>query len=415
MSNSVFLKPDENGNWGKTGIDPYGTSSNTPVNILSASTTLNDSNFMDVTGYSTVGVDVIITGTATVTLEVSNDYVNFSNAKVISSTQTGLVISVAGFKYLRAKVTSYTSGSVTVTALADLFSAPQSSMSPFITFQSGATTTGDGTIADVSGYTTLIIQQKITGGTGTVTFETSEDNVTWNSIYGQNLATIGAVSNALSASGAFRFNVSSVKYFKARVSLATSTTIDVVGYASSGSSTYMPYTAAFGNVDTNAANVNLQGVGAYNLIYDGTNWIRQRTATAVADNTAGTGFVANAQWGFNGATFDRTRVGKTYKYIEYLNLTTATATTVWTPTSTKKIRLMGIQVSVSAAAQVNIRVGTAGSGTSIMTVKTGGADTKDFSFGNGYLATNATTDVLEIYNNTGSTVSVWVTAWGTEE
>jgi hypothetical protein len=44
----------------------------------------------------------------------------------------------------------------------------------------------------------------------------------------------------------------------------------------------------------------------------------------------------------------------------------------------------------------------------------GGVDTKDFSFGNGYLS-SAANNVLNVYNNTGSQVAVDVVVWGTEE
>jgi hypothetical protein len=121
----------------------------------------------------------------------------------------------------------------------------------------------------------------------------------------------------------------------------------------------------------------------------------------------------NANLGFNGSTFDRIRVGKVYKYIEYLNLPNATATTVWTPASGKKFRLMGVSISVSGTnAAVHLRDGAGG--TVFHTARAAGTDTKDFSFGNGYLSTTAN-NVLEIYNLTGGTINVHVTAWGTEE
>ncbi len=110
-------------------------------------------------------------------------------------------------------------------------------------------------------------------------------------------------------------------------------------------------------------------------------------------------------------------VSTSYYNIEFLNLANATATTVWTPASTKKFRLMGVSISCgSTGNKFHLRAGTAGSGTAFYTFRSTGSagDTQSFYFGNGYLATNVN-DVLEIYNATGVTADVWVTAWGTEE
>lgn len=229
----------------------------------------------------------------------------------------------------------------------------------------------------------------------------------------------------------------------------------------------------YGNVDTNSATASLQGVGAYNLLYNGTNWVRQRTVNQYLDGNTGSTLPATALLAFNGTTFDRlrtttttggvlrvmpssssgttpdltqpnsdtfsasgsygmgvlgfnfayapssagnfferVRAGKIYKWIEFLNLADATATTVWTPASGRKFRLMGIQISTSAAATVHLRDGAGG--TRFYSQRTGGADTKDFSFGNGYLSATAN-NVLEILNSSGATINVWVNAWGTEE
>ena len=413
--------------------------------------------------------------------------------------------------------------------------APASNMSSLLTFQSGATALGNGNQIDVSGYSSLSIQT-IISGTATISFEQSVDNTNWTAATGQS-STTGSTSNSTSASVLLRFNIGSVKYFRARISAYTSGTVDVTGYASTGSLYFVPATGTYGSIDTNSTSVNLQGVGAYNLLFDGTNWVRQRSITATADggtggglattalmafngtsfdrvrtvsigDGAGTGLLAQGQYvydasglvwnrvvaangvsdgntgtktpasallAYNGTTFDkirtyptidttatptgflpagliaynsnsavyerirtaavdgilagvlatnqmgwignsfdRVRIGKVYKYVEYLNLANATATTIWTPTTGKKFRIMGVQFGSSAAAQVSLRDGTAGAGTPFHMFKVGGADTKDFSFGNGYIS-NAANNVLEVYNATGSTVSVWITAWGTEE
>lgn len=340
------------------------------------------------------------------------------------------------------------------------------------TFQSGATAIGNGTVADVSGYATLMLQVTIST-TATVVFEASLDGINYGGVSSNSTNATGTQANTTNAAGTSNWRISVVgfKYFRVRISSYTSGTVDAIGYASTAPFSPQYVTTAYGNSDSNAISSTLLGVGAYNLLFDGTNWARAKSANGVSD-AAGLGITTTALYGFNGtnwdrvrsvntgqlrttlynsvgteplisqnlnnndglnagsallgvsnfntgfagATWDRVRVGKVYKYIEYLNLANATATTVWTPAAGKKFRLMGVQVGTSSGsnALVHLRDGAAGSGSPFYTVRTGQTDTKDFSFGNGYIS-SASNNVLEIYNNTGATCSVWVTAWGTEE
>lgn len=346
-----------------------------------------------------------------------------------------------------------------------------------LTLQSGATAIGNGTPADISGYATLIIQVTISA-VATVAFEGSLDGTNYFSISTNSPNATGASQNTTNAAGtsSWRFNIAGFKFFRARISSFGSGTVDVIGYASTAPFSPQYLTTQAGSSDTNSATNILQAVGAYNLLYDGTNWVRQRSVISTADGGSGSGLSSTALMGFNGSTWDRVksvntgqlrttlysstgaeltlltastvsdnsslstqngiivsnlnlgyngsghdrvRVGKTYKWNEFLGLTAGSTFTVWTPTSTKKIRIMGLSVSVSGASALNVRVGTAGSGTRIATLRFAGAGNYYLDFGNGYLATNATTDVLEINNPasspTSATVDVHVTAYGTEE
>lgn len=340
------------------------------------------------------------------------------------------------------------------------------------TFQSGATAVSDGTVADVSGYTSLRVYVTIGSTSNTVTGQGSDDGITYFT-----QVPITSSTSGISASGTYIYNVSGFKFFRLRVSTYVSSSVTVTGNATVADYVSPVTTGSFGALDTNSQNGVLLGVGAYNLLYDGTNWTRQGSGSAVSvDNYSGARIGANTLWawngsgydrvksvntgqlrttvynssgtellyvapasvtdgsalssgagtlvsnvnfGFNGANFDRVRVGKVYKWNEYLALPTNTSFTVWTPTSTKKIRLMGLSVSVSASCALNVRVGTAGSGTRIATLRFAGAGNYFIDFDNGFLATNATTDVLEINNPasspTSATVDVHVTAYGTEE
>lgn len=157
-------------------------------------------------------------------------------------------------------------------------------------------------------------------------------------------------------------------------------------------------------------NPNL-GVSNLDIIYAIEN-ISLSTNTATSDGQTASTFTAIAQTGFNGSTIDRIRVSNTFKYIEYLALANNGTTTIWTPTSGKRIRLMGLHFSASAAAKVHIKDGSGG--TIISTLRFNAAGTYHLELANGRLSASAN-NILEIQNVTGSAIDVWVTAYGTEE
>jgi len=150
-------------------------------------------------------------------------------------------------------------------------------------------------------------------------------------------------------------------------------------------------------------------LAAGTTLFNGGNFVRQRTADSIFDGNAGGLIPATVSYGFAGITFDRVRVGKVYRYIEYLNLPTATSTTIWTPAAGRKFRLMGVIVTTSASVHLHLRDSTTVFHT-VRCLATG----QSFDFGNGYLSA-AANNVLEIRNDSGTTTNVWVTAWGTEE
>jgi len=413
-------------------------------------------------GYEIRTQDVVDTTPVTYTYSGSMQSYIFRNDGSVNLTLTigGTAITVASGEIVTGGVFSSfqvqaSSGSVSWTMRAygesSTFSgtSPSSNMSALLTFQSGATGIGDGTVVGVSGYNSMVATLTSTGS-ATIAFEYSMDNVLWVSLPGQlvqNTSSNMALNTSLTVTSTvfIRFNIVGLKYVRFRISAYTSGTIGASAVASTGSVQYLlGTTQAFGNVDTNAVNNTLLGVGAYNLLYDGTNWVRQRaisatdnvtvglaanaqyvydspslqwnrtrSANGAADGSTGTNIGAQSQMGYNGATWDRVRVGKVYKYIEYLNLANATATTVWTPTTSKKFRLMGITVQSTVANNVHLRDGAGGTIFSTLRFTTSELHL-DINFGNGYLS-SAANNVLEIYNATGSTSSFWVTAWGTEE
>ena len=337
--------------------------------------------------------------------------------------------------------------------------------------QSGATATGNGTQLDVSNYSTIVLNVAF-GGTATVVTEGSVDGTSWDLINGYSLVSgfVNIQVSSLTTNSRIRFYVAGLKYFRARISSWTSGTVDVLAECTSATGVFAPNTVSAGTDSASSSGYNPINA-SYGYIFDGTNWVRSRTASILTDSTSGGTLGASALWGFNGtnfdrvrttngqvrtsiygttgnvadvyltsvdnvssayglvsysypylfngSTFDRARIEKTFKWNEYLSLPTNTTFTVWTPTSTKTIRIMGMSVSVSGACALNVRVGTAGSGSRIAVLRFAGAGNYSIDFGNGYKATNATTDVLEINNPatnpTSATVDVHVSAWGTEE
>lgn len=306
------------------------------------------------------------------------------------------------------------------------------------TFQNATSTNSNGTPAFVDGYTTLTVQTTISG-TITINFEGSYDGITYSSIYGQPYSQGGNQSLSTSSAGTvvWAFNIAGLKYVQMRTSGASgSPSATAVGSASQAVFQWKPATSNLGANDGQQAGLLVQTTGSYMFGFNGTTWDRVKTIntgqlrTTLYNSTGNEvlitsygntdGNVATAQTmitsaynqGFNGSTFDRIRVGKTYKYIEYLNLADNTATTVWTPASGKKFRLMAVQISSSAASLLHLRDGAGG--TIFHTQRTAGIDSKYFEFGNGYLSATAN-NVLEILNKSTATINVWVTAWGTEE
>lgn len=495
MSNSVFLKPDENGNWGSINVIGGGGSFSSLLTFQSGATAIGNGTANDVSGYDVLSLQVTISATASVTFEATVDGTTWSTLQGYTPTVLGQQSStigtsgiyrfiVTGIKLFRARISSYTSGTIDVTG----YAAKGSFQIPYLTnsygnadaqsatsllqgtgsyllgyngtnwdrlrvdanknlktvstnnssyeiLQNAATAVGNGTILDVSQYSTLVLNL-VFSGTATVTTEGSVDGTNWDAVGGYGLVSsfVNIQNSAFSSNNRVRYYIAGLRYFRARISAYTSGTVDVQAECTSAT---MPFPSP--TINTNADGT---GVGYYPAVadylygYNGTTWDRVRTVgtgnlrTAIYDSSnlgaqvssyqdgLGAGYqglcTMSFNAGFNGANIERVRVGKTFKYIEYLNLPTATATTIWTPAAGKKFRLMGVQFGASAAAQCALRDGTAGSGTAFHMFKVGGADTKDFSLGNGYLS-SAANNVLEIYNATGSTVSVWVTAWGTEE
>lgn len=209
---------------------------------------------------------------------------------------------------------------------------------------STAATSGNFLVAatDVSGYKSLGLQVSGTW-TGTLIFEGSNDNTNWVTV---NLSNSASTSGAGAAGGSTTGNALYMgtiyyRYFRVRVSITgtgtvqgtlelytspagqTGTISTVNGTVGSNSATgsAVPANAFYIGISGSGAGLagivgaNFSGdaysglgtVGVGNFVYNGTNWDRNRAATA-ASNTTGTGLLGVGALGYDGTNYQNLRL-----------------------------------------------------------------------------------------------------------
>jgi hypothetical protein len=194
-----------------------------------------------------------------------------------------------------------------------------------------------------------------------------------------------------------------------------------------GSGVALPISAASLPLPTGAATSALQG-GGLPAALDGSGFLKvheQGTATvdtelaaaaALADGASNptTATAGAAMLGYNGATWDRVRVANISKYLEAVTITTIT--TVWTPTSGKKFRIMGGTISVSAACYVIFEDNSHSSTTNYIHVTPKLTADTPYNFvvlgGQGFLSA-AANNVLKATSSAAAAITG--TIWGVEE
>ena len=152
-------------------------------------------------------------------------------------------------------------------------------------------------------------------------------------------------------------------------------------------------------------------LAAQAIVFDGTSYQTMRTASSVGDANNGTLISPQGQYGWNGSGWDKQRVNNVHKYQEYLSLAAGTTYTWWTPAAGKKFRLMSVMMGSSAATMLTLKDGA----NNILTFNISGRDTKDFQLGNNGYLSSAANKVLNVYNNSATTITFWLTVLGTEE
>jgi len=103
------------------------------------------------------------------------------------------------------------------------------------TMQTAATANVNGTVLNVQGYVTAIINisssPSMSGGT-TVNFEISTDGTEWTSILAHQIGSQGNQSTTTSSDGDYRINCAGFKSLRARISNYSAGTVTIKGYAS---------------------------------------------------------------------------------------------------------------------------------------------------------------------------------------
>lgn len=321
--------------------------------------------------------------------------------------------------YINTQITGY-AGTGTASAIADF------SVRPYELFQNTGLSTNRVNLTTSTG-TNLYLAQS-TPSNDTISAFAGTQVLAESLIYNgtsavwerpRSAATDGQSAVGVPAAGNMVFNGSTWDRLRT-VSIADGVATGILAngnylYDSSGA-VWNRLRGANGNLDT-ADGTRFPGSGL--MAYNGSTWERIRTVAGVADG-ATTGIQAKGNYGWNGAGWDRVRTNNVHKYQEYLSLTNGQHLEIWTPAAGKKFRLMNVLFSSNYAtgAKVTLRDavgGTTAGASNLATFNFNAKDTSSFQFGpNGYLSYQAN-NRLAVFNDSGATVSVWLTFIGTEE
>lgn len=293
------------------------------------------------------------------------------------------------------------------------------------------TNTAVGT-TDAGNYASVSFQL-VSLSSGSVTFQCSDDNTTWSTMtmYAANAANTTSIVATTSSTNAYSANLAH-RYFRVNVtgtSVAIVGTIvfsafpanppgitGVVGAAQNGTWTVgansatgvaVPANAFYlaGNNGTNLTGITTTGAFAdassipgslitSQYVYNGTNFDRQRSASA-ASNTTGTGLLGAGILGFDGTNYQRIGVGAEKGLYtsnqasalggwSFTNISTSTTTTVKSGAGT--LHLVAVNTLGTVASTVTIYDNTAGSGTIIAIINSltlSGSFTYDIAFSTG--------------------------------
>lgn len=100
-----------------------------------------------------------------------------------------------------------------------------------VTLQSVATAVGNGTVLNIGGLKTLTIEISGTSTSRTVVFEAASESGTYFPIYGTNLQNQSFFTQTAGNNGVWRFDLTGLTTFRARISAVAGGDVTVTGKA----------------------------------------------------------------------------------------------------------------------------------------------------------------------------------------
>lgn len=194
---------------------------------------------------------------------------------------------------------------------------------------------------DAQNFRSVSVQITGQGGSSTVNFETSENNVNWVACFLRPASTNTIPVSSATTTGIWEGNLKA-RFFRLNVTgIVSGTTLGVIDFFANPTSNDL--TPAIGAISSGSpVNVVFVGMGD-----SGGNSQGIKSALANVTGATGNTTFSVGPAGYNGSTFDTLRMPAIFK------TATATAsgdTALWTPTSGKKFRLMRYTIQMTGDA-----------------------------------------------------------------
>ena len=263
----------------------------------------------DVSGYSTFMLQITGTFVGTLTLQGSNDNTNFvsvygtwvgNTQPVAIMTTTGIISGSCNFRYFRVRMTAYTSGTATGTlelktvpfAPTNITGQVNATTTPVTARNTGNITTSSSSISSTSASGFSWAYVTINGTYAGISFGiTASDNggttyynvPVWDIQNQKYIAPGSTISPTDNSSSSYYVPQSSSSSIVRVLATAYTSGTGAVAITGQSNAPFLPPTNS-ANAASNTTGAGLLGVG--NMIFDGTNWQKQTTTTAMG--TVGT-------------------------------------------------------------------------------------------------------------------------------
>jgi hypothetical protein len=242
-----------------------------PFTMQNAAKVTGNGQPMQVGSYSSASLQITGTFVGTIAFEASIDNINWVpiiGKRIDQATQTTTTsdvsmysFSVRGIQFIRARVSAYTSGEITVVGVASEapFGSPEADFAN-ATLQAAAAANGNGTAMDVQGYASVLFN--VTGTfSATVTFQGTADGTNYFGINAQNI-TDATQGSATTAAGLFAVGVNGMRKIRAVVSSYASGAVTV-----SATALPVPYTpVSTATLSATVDNVKIKNAAGTNTL-----------------------------------------------------------------------------------------------------------------------------------------------------